>query len=132
MKRGGRIARRKPIKRVNKARREQRFAKAFGPKANWIRRQDCVVPGCFDLPVEAAHAKSHGSGGTSEHLCSLCAPHHREQHDLGIRTFQGKHGIDLLALARVQEAKWREVAPSELRAIEESERQQANELQESA
>lgn len=42
-------------------------------------------------------------------LANLCEPHHREQHDAGIRTFERRHGLDLAAIAAVNGRAFRQL-----------------------
>lgn len=122
---GAGLERRTRVKPVNKARRAKRFARNFGAKRFWIVTLDCVIPGCWQTPVEAAHVKSRGAGGTSAHMVPLCALHHAEQHAIGIRTFgEAKYGLDLLAIAAKLEAEWQLRAPAALREHEAREREQ--------
>ena len=70
----------------------------------WIRRHHCCVPDCKRLPIECAHVRSGSDGGmglkpSDRWAISLCVYHHREQHQLGERKFEHKHGIELVALA---------------------------------
>lgn len=65
----------------------------------FVRRHACSVPGCDGQPIEFAHAKTRGSGGHDAQGVSLCVAHHREQHDVGIETFQARHKVDLFAIA---------------------------------
>jgi hypothetical protein len=71
----------------------------FQTHRQFVRRHDCVVPGCHEGPIEFAHVKSRGAGGHDAQGISLCLAHHREQHQVGIMTFQARYGIDLFALA---------------------------------
>ena len=104
---------RKRLPTINRKRRAARFAKAYGSggrHAAWVRAQGCVVPDCFGRPVEAAHTRSRGAGGTSRHLVGLCGfgspeNHHAEQHSIGVATFQGRRHVNLAAMA---EKLWRE------------------------
>lgn len=123
LKAGPGLERRGRVNPVNRARRAKRFERNFGAKSFWIREQECVIPGCFDRPVEAAHTKSRGAGGTSADLVSLCVGHHRESHDFGQKTFCHKYGLDLSAIARRMEAVWQERAPAALREHEARERE---------
>ena len=70
----------------------------------WIRRQSCVVPTCRSTsPIEAAHIRTAGNAGTAikpddSFAVPMCREHHAEQHR-GVRSFEAKYGIDLLAEA---------------------------------
>lgn len=70
----------------------------------WIRRHRCCVPGCANLPIECAHVRRGTDGGQSlkpsdRWTVSLCREHHGEQHRIGERAFEKRHGIDLRGLA---------------------------------
>ena len=51
----------------------------------------CLV--CNKSPVDVAHIKTRGSGGSDEewNLMPLCREHHTEQHKIGIVTFTNKY-----------------------------------------
>lgn len=83
----------------------------FKPKArlkstahrDWVRGHHCSVPHCRAMPIEVAHvnrASTRGIGAKSSDALtvSLCRDHHSESHR-GEKTFERKHGINLLALA---------------------------------
>jgi hypothetical protein len=78
---------------------------------NWIREHGCCVPGCKNIDIQAAHVRSGTNGGASlkpgdDWAISLCGFHHiEEQHRIGERAFELKHGIDMKALAREFAAK---------------------------
>lgn len=70
----------------------------------WVRGHGCSIPGCTGTPVEFAHVRDASNSGTglkphSAFGISLCFAHHREQHSVGVETFQRRHGIDMKALA---------------------------------
>ena len=84
----------------------------FKPKArlrstahrDWVRKFQCSVPGCGQLPIEVAHinrASTRGIGQKSSdaQVIALCRDHHSESHR-GEKTFEKKYGLDLMALAR--------------------------------
>jgi hypothetical protein len=57
------------------------------------------------MPIEAMHIRRAANSGTgmkpSDAYCaSGCAEHHRECHRIGEQTFEKRHGISLMALAR--------------------------------
>lgn len=71
----------------------------------WVRRHRCCVSGCVQLPIECAHVRRGTDGGTAlkpsdRWTISLCRVHHAEQHTIGEHSFEQRHGIDLVALAR--------------------------------
>jgi hypothetical protein len=70
---------------------------------DWVRSHRCCVPGCQLMPIECAHVRRAGNSGqgfkpSDAFTVSLCAEHHAESHR-GERTFESKHGVDLMALA---------------------------------
>ena len=70
----------------------------------WVRKHNCCVPGCKQLPIECAHVRIGTDGGIalkpSDRWCiSLCAHHHAEQHRIGEASFEQSHGICLADLA---------------------------------
>ncbi|USI71641.1 DUF968 domain-containing protein [Sphingomonas morindae] len=83
----------------------------------WVRGHGCSVPGCqpdADRPgsdrIEAAHVRRGTDGGASlkphdRWAISLCAHHHRRQHEVGEASFERETGIDMAALARAFAAR---------------------------
>jgi hypothetical protein len=84
----------------------------FKPKAklrsrahcDWVRGHFCSVPGCQLMPIEVAHVNRAWNRGTSSKASdaftvSLCREHHAESHR-GEKSFEAKHGIDLMQLCR--------------------------------
>ena len=70
----------------------------------WVRGHVCAVPGCISPDIEAAHVRTGTDGGLSSKpsdcwAIPLCSTHHRLQHLIGERQFQGSHGIDLKEIA---------------------------------
>jgi hypothetical protein len=71
---------------------------------DWVRSHHCSVPGCQLMPIEVAHVNTAANRGMSRKASdaftvSLCREHHAESHR-GERTFEAKHGINLMDLAR--------------------------------
>jgi hypothetical protein len=103
VKRSTPLRRRTPLLRAgsprSRQRRIDRHAAAYGTHAAVVRAMDCLVRGCRVRPVQAAHVKSRGAGGTWRDLIPLCWRHHGEQHAVGVRTFAARHGLDLAAAA---------------------------------
>lgn len=71
---------------------------------NFIRSHHCCVPGCDQMPIQAAHVRRGSDAGTgrkpSDYFAvSLCWLHHAIQHSIGEETFERQFGIDLHALA---------------------------------
>lgn len=89
----------KPLKARGKS---KRFARRRDPAyARWVRSGLCLIGDqCFGVGVDACHVKTRGAGGDDRgNLVPLCREHHREQHQIGIQTFQRKYGVDLAAHA---------------------------------
>ena len=71
----------------------------------WVRTHYCCVPGCQLMPIECAHVRRASTAGigikSSDGFClSLCREHHAEAHRIGEQTFEKRHSINMLALAR--------------------------------
>lgn len=72
---------------------------------NFVRDHECCVPGCQARPIEVAHLRVGTDAGMGRkasdfYTISLCKFHHTgDQHNVGERSFEKKHGIDLHALA---------------------------------
>lgn len=86
------------VKRAKKAKEED-----FGPPGfvEFVHRQGCVVArqartfeGCLG-PIQVAHVRSRGAGGSWRDTVPLCLGHHREQHSIGVKTFAKRHCLDL-------------------------------------
>ena len=99
-----------PLRQRNPERRARLHDEQFGPEAfqKWVRAQTCCVPDCGGWPPELAHVKSRGAGGTWEDIVPLCTRHHREQHDMGIASFQERYGFDMRVQAEDIQRRWEE------------------------
>ena len=65
----------------------------------WWARHDGSVD--CDGPIHPAHVKSRGAGGPDiGNIVPLCARHHHQQHNVGIKTFQAIYTLDLAWIAR--------------------------------
>jgi hypothetical protein len=99
MKRSGPLTRRTRLARtpIKKRGRGTRFRVSGKPDEayrEWIRSLPCVVSG--KRGVEACHVRSRGAGGCDrENLVPLTPELHREQHRIGIKSFQAKYETDL-------------------------------------
>lgn len=93
---------------INRDRRGKLSLKQYGEDSFilWLHGLVCGIPGCEARDVEQAHAKSRGAGGTWRDSLPLCRAHHREQHQLGLLTFETKYGVDLRSLAAATVALW--------------------------
>lgn len=102
---------RTPIKSANRERKAKLHDRNFGRKRNWIVTLPCCVPApapAHDGPIHGAHVRSRGAGGTWKDLVPMCAWHHRQQHLLGIETFEMMYDIVLSELARRYERDWQD------------------------
>lgn len=72
----------------------------------WIRGFVCSVQSVLcEGPIEAAHVRTGTDGAmgmkpSDSWAISLCARHHRLQHQLGEAEFEREHCIDMKALAQ--------------------------------
>lgn len=97
------------MKRRNQERWDRERVRQFGPLADHVRSLPCAVKGCEGESV-AAHVKgrrAYGAWLTCPHtgeavsnIAPLCDPHHREQHQHGIKTFGDKYGFVMADAAR--------------------------------
>ena len=104
---------RKRIRPRNPERRASEWARAFGSRVRvlFVAALPCRVPICrTEQRSENAHATTGGTSrkADADKILPLCRRHHRELHGIGRRTFEARHGIDLLACAEWTEWKWRQ------------------------
>ena len=98
----------------NSKRTLERHARNFGAEADAVRGMSClacraeakrerdigsVTAKRFGVGSEPAHNPSIGAGGGRFDIVPLCAHHHAEQHQHGVKTFAAKYGLDLRAEA---------------------------------
>jgi hypothetical protein len=87
---------RTPIKKRGRGARFRGYApdKAFRA---YVKSHGCLLASsrCHSV-LDFAHVRSRGAGGqdAGNGVC-LCRTHHREQHRIGIESFQAKYGLDL-------------------------------------
>lgn len=92
----------------NSTRVKEKFR--FPSHCAWVRGFACSVPGCEEVPIEAAHVRV-GTGGGMGHkphdkwVISLCREHHSEQHRIGESEFERRHCISMMKLAEQFAAK---------------------------
>lgn len=89
----------------------------------FVRSHACSVPGCQLTPIEAAHVRTGTDAGLGfkpgdNHAISLCAMHHRLQHQHGERAFEKMTGIDMKALAAAFWSAFRKENPQAARRAE--------------
>lgn len=68
---------------------------------NFVRSHECCVPDCTKRPIEFAHVRLGSGAGMGQKPddfrgVSLCAEHHRRQHNIGEEYFW--RGIDVEGL----------------------------------
>lgn len=68
---------------------------------NFVRSHACSIPDCAGRPIEVAHVRNGSGAGMGQkpddwNTVSLCAEHHRRQHNIGEGYFW--RGIDVSAL----------------------------------
>jgi hypothetical protein len=96
----------KPGKPLKARKVSKRFADRRDPGyCRWIRTLACCVAGreasstrCWPCAgrVECAHVVSRGAGGFDvANTVPLCTRHHRQQHAMGIQSFEDRYRIDL-------------------------------------
>lgn len=103
-------ARTKGVRKVNPARREREWARAYGSteRVYYIGQHlACIVHGCEARECENAHTETGGMGrkADADTVVPLCTRHHAEYHR-GAESFASRHGLDLEQAARETEAKW--------------------------
>ena len=120
------MKRRKPLRRSTtpiKARKADKSKRRFANLRDeayqgWIRQQPCAIsgrkwfdeyPAVCDGAVQCAHLKARGAGGADRDNClPLCAKHHYQQHEMGIKSFQEAFGLDLAAVAAALDVQYQE------------------------
>lgn len=72
----------------------------------WVRGFECCASSHDNCAgkIEAMHVRCGTDGSMGEkpsdrYAIPGCATHHREQHQIGEKTFAAKYGLDLLAIA---------------------------------
>ena len=78
---------------------------SFPRHRTWVRLHECCVGLTCYGRIEAAHVRRGTDGGLGkkphDRWCiSLCAMHHRIQHNMGEFSFEKEYEIDMKALAR--------------------------------
>lgn len=80
----------------------------YGPPAyrEFLNALGCIV--CHDTPVHIAHTKSGGVGRKADwtDTVPLCPTHHREQHQMGTKSFQARYGVILTDRAADIQQAW--------------------------
>ena len=99
---------RKPVRKVNRKRRQSEFARAYGgeDRVRWMHEQPSVIDGRG--PCVCSHVRTGGKGRKADACWTvpMTLPQEREFHAIGKRSFEAKHGVDLDALARETDERW--------------------------
>ncbi len=75
----------------------------------FVRKHECIVPGCRADTIRACHARDDLPGEDSGGMAIKpfdwwtwpgCDAHHTEQHQIGERAFDAKYGVDMRAAAK--------------------------------
>ncbi len=105
MKRSTPLRRKTALPKFNAKRKRVRFRKQFGSadRVERIKQMECLARShpyvsCWG-PIECAHVVSRGAGGDYKSIVPLCTLHHKNQHAMGIRSFEETIGRDLTAEA---------------------------------
>lgn len=81
----------------------------YGPPAyrEFLNDLGCII--CRATPIEIAHVKSGGVGRKADymHTVGLCVTHHREQHQMGTKSFEARYGVSLTDRAAQIQQAWR-------------------------
>lgn len=102
---------RSPINPINPKRRKERFKKGYGSEGRvlWIKNKRCCVTGQSGRsgdPIVASHVKSRAAGGTADDVVPMLLSLEKELHNIGIKSFQKKHGVDLAFMAKLYQDAW--------------------------
>lgn len=95
------LPKRRPVARSGILRAAQRI---WPRHRKFVRSHGCCVPDCPNTDIEFAHIRSAANSGTGlkphdAFGISLCARHHKMQHEIGQPAFERKFGIDMNKLA---------------------------------
>lgn len=113
LKRAKPLRARKPMKKVNRARKARLSESQYGTPEfrEWLHAQPCVVSGFSPSfsglgPIEQAHVKSRGAGGTWRDTVPLRRALHQELHIIGQDSFEEKYGVNLRLEADEIQKQW--------------------------
>jgi len=77
----------------------------------WLRGRPYLIGGNCAGRIEAAHVdyagdKGMGTKSSDRYAVPLCAAHHAEQHNAGIRTFEARHNVNMLSASMAYWKAW--------------------------
>jgi hypothetical protein len=95
-------------RRQNAPRPAEKSAPSF---LQWLRGRPCYCGGQCAGRIEAAHVDYAGDKGIGTKVSDrfavpLCAAHHAEQHQSGIRTFEARHSLNMLEASKAYWSAW--------------------------
>jgi hypothetical protein len=96
LRRGKPLARTGKLKPRNSSRSTAARAQDFGEEGKAVAAMPCLITGDA---AEPAHIVSRGASGGRFDIIPLRPDLHREQHQIGIKSFAAKYGLDLRAEA---------------------------------
>lgn len=81
------------------------------PYLKWLRGRDCCIGGQCSGRTEACHVDYAGGKGmgikVADQFCvPMCGAHHGESHMAGVKTFEARHKVNLLAQAERFWSHW--------------------------
>jgi hypothetical protein len=99
-----------PRRRRSAVKAAEKFDREYGgdERMTWLKGQPCAVSGQRG-DIVAAHVKTGGTGrkADAKWTIPLLRTLHDELHQHGVKTFEAKYRVNLLALAALTEAHWR-------------------------
>lgn len=107
LRRTGPPKRKTSLRAVNSSRRAERFERDFGSaeRLAWVQALPCAT--CpAGPPCQASHVRSRGAGGSADDVIPQCVRCHAELHQVGRRTFEARHGVELAARAAETARTW--------------------------
>lgn len=93
------------LKRTNPERRKTELERQFGDLAAFVRWEPCAVCGQWSDPAHVRARRNAGAwrkladGRVVGNIVPFCREHHDQQGNIGIATFEQRHGLDLEDLA---------------------------------
>ncbi len=74
-------------------------------RQDFVRSLGCIV--CGQEP-QLCHSATGGMGRKADYttIYPACHSHHAEQHQMGVKSFEAKYGLDLKAVAAHVEVMW--------------------------
>ena len=106
---------RTPVKKVNRARKNREWLRAYGSKerVQWVQAQPCCVTAYYAIHrdlIDNVHIETGGTGrkADADSVVAMCRDHHRFLHTVGRETFEKSYGLKLADDARKLKKRWLE------------------------